>query len=111
MPSYFAALTDEVEATVSLTPVGRPFVASYEWNAGHTAFTAYGEPSRVVSYIVLADRDDPAMRLLRRPVEENKGGDNFEHGKLLCPAAYGYPETTRFDYRPDASVSSTGGER
>ncbi|MCX6841866.1 MAG: hypothetical protein NTX53_06265 [candidate division WOR-3 bacterium] len=112
MPSYFAALTKEQEATVTLTPVGRPFGVGYEWNPDHTAFTAYGEAGREVSYIVLADRDDPVMRKLRRPVEEDKGSGNFERGKLLYPAAYGYPASMGvshdLDKRSDGGPSESG---
>jgi hypothetical protein len=90
MPSYFAVLTQEDEATVTLTPIGKkPFLASYEWNEDCTAFTVYGEPEGQVSYIVLATRDDPAIHVLRQPVEEDK--TEAEKGKLLFPAAYGEP--------------------
>jgi hypothetical protein len=87
MPEYFASLTKEEEATVTLTPIGKkPFLASYEWNKKCTAFTIHGEPARDVSYIVLATRDDPTVHLLRRPVEEDKS--EADKGKLLVPAAY-----------------------
>ncbi|MDQ7779031.1 MAG: hypothetical protein RDV41_04905, partial [Planctomycetota bacterium] len=90
MPAYFPALTKEEEATVTLTPVGRnPFVVSYEWNESCTGFAVYGSPNCEVSYQVLADRDDPAMRKLRKPVEEEKGNGNFEKGQLLYSDAYG----------------------
>jgi hypothetical protein len=90
MPEYFAPLTKEEEATVTLTAIGRrPFAVGYEWSPDFTEFTIYGEADREVSYLVLAERDDPAARLFRRPVEEEKGGGHFEKGKLLCPEAYG----------------------
>jgi len=90
MPSYFAALTREEDATVSLTAIGsKPFLTGYEWNRNFTAFTVYGEPGREVSYLVLADRDDPVIHQLRRPVEEKKGAGYFEKGQLLNPEAYG----------------------
>ncbi|KFB75047.1 hypothetical protein [Candidatus Accumulibacter cognatus] len=90
MPSYFAALTREEDATVSLTAIGsKPFLTAYEWNRNFTAFTVYGEPGREVSYLVLADRDDPLIHQLRRPVEEKKGAGHFEKGQLLNPEAYG----------------------
>lgn len=90
MPAYFAALTKEEEATVALTAIGKkPFLTSYEWNKKFTAFTVHGEPGAEVSYIVLANRDDPAIHLLRRPVEEKKG--KAEKGKFIFPEAYGEP--------------------
>ncbi|MBL8393065.1 MAG: hypothetical protein JNN21_14525 [Candidatus Accumulibacter sp.] len=90
MPSYFAALTREEDATVSLTAIGsKPFLAGYDWNRNFTAFTVHGEPGREVSYLVLADRDDPVIHQLRRPVEEKKGAGYFEKGQLLNPEAYG----------------------
>ena len=100
MPDYFAALTREDEATVVLTPIGRtPFLASYEWNDDFTAFTVYGEPQRYVSYQVLADRDDPVIHKLYRPVVEVKGENNgWIPGKLLYPEAYGYPPEMGQDY-------------
>lgn len=98
MPRYFAALTKEEEATVTLTPIGKkPFLAGYEWNKKYTAFSVYGDPDRQVSYIVLADRDDPAIRHFRRPVEEAKGNGNFEKGKLINPEAYGEPPEVELD--------------
>lgn len=100
MPDYFTALTKEDEATVMLTPIGRePFLTSYEWNDDFTKFTIYGEPNRSVSYEVLADRDDPVIHKLYRPVEEVKGeGNGWTPGKLLYPEAYGYPEEMGQDY-------------
>lgn len=92
MPSYFKALTKEAEATVTLTSIGRPFNTGYEWNADYTVCTVYGDPNREVSYIVMADRDDPVMRQLYKPVEQDKGKGNFTRGKLLYPEAYGYPK-------------------
>ena len=98
MPDYFKALTKETEATVTLTSIGRPFNAGYEWNSDYTVFTVYGEPGREVSYVVMADRDDPVMRQLYKPVEEEKGNGNFTKGKLLYPKAYGYPDEMGEDY-------------
>jgi hypothetical protein len=76
MPEYFRALTDESEATIHLTSMGRPFLTGYEWKSDGASFTAYGEPGREVSWMVMADRDDPVIHQLRRPVEEDKGPDN-----------------------------------
>ncbi|MBN2465526.1 hypothetical protein JXD38_07885 [candidate division WOR-3 bacterium] len=98
MPSYFAALTKEEEATAVLTPIGRPFVTGYEWNSSFDMLTVYGDAGREVSYLVMADRDDPAMRALRRPVEEKKGPNGFKRGRLMQPEAYGYPETMGYRY-------------
>jgi hypothetical protein len=96
LPSYFEVLTDEAEASVHLTPHGKPFLAGFEWEPGHTAFTVYGSPERTVSWMVLAGRDDPVARQHQRPVEEEKGsvGSLCNRGELLYPAAYGYPKTT-----------------
>ncbi|MEM9215016.1 MAG: hypothetical protein AAGD25_11795 [Cyanobacteria bacterium P01_F01_bin.150] len=99
MPEYFAALTKEEDATVTLTPVGQKgFLVSYEWHENFTSFDVFGIPDAEVSYLVLADRDDPAIHQFRKPVEEEKGNGNFEQGKLLYPEAYGYPKTVRVDY-------------
>ncbi|MFA5033195.1 MAG: hypothetical protein WC614_09255 [bacterium] len=100
MPSYFASLTKENEATVNLTPVGKPFQVGCEWQTGNTKFTVYGEADREVFYTVLADRDDPVMKELQKPVEEDKGeGKICKKGELLYPKAYGYSETEGRDYR------------
>ncbi len=101
MPEYFKPLTKEDEATIHLTAVGsRPFLTGYEWGADYGGFTAYGEPNREVSWIVMAERDDPVIRRLARPVEEDKGPDNkfCDRGKLLHPTAYGYPESMGRNY-------------
>lgn len=105
LPDYFKALTMENEATIQLTPVGRSkaeryYELSYEWMNSFDQFLIYGEPGREISWMVLADRDDPVIHELGRPVEEEKGDMNpiCEKGKLLYPEAYGYPETKGRDY-------------
>jgi hypothetical protein len=100
MPDYFGAVADEEEASIHLTPVGRPFMTGADWNAGSTGFTVYGDPGREVFWEVLAGRDDPVIRQIARPVEEEKGSDNkvCEKGRLLQPVAFGYPETMGRDY-------------
>lgn len=108
MPDYFRALTKEEEATVTLTAVGKPFEMGYEWSEGFTGFTVYGMPGRAVSYIVLADRDDPVIRKLRRPVEELKGGVNYERGRLLYPDAYGFPREMGVDYEVHNKAEEIG---
>lgn len=110
LPAYFAALTHEQAATISLTPIGRiSFLTSYEWNETCTAFTVFGAANGDVAYLVMADRDDPVMQQLRQPVEAEKGSGNFEKGQLLNPEAYGYPVTMGVHYqsrpdRPDREV-------
>jgi hypothetical protein len=92
MPNYFAALIKEDEATAYLTPVGKePFPTSYKWNEAHTELTIFGTAGAEVAYLVLADRDDRTIHLFSRPVEEEKGGSNFERGKLLSPEAFDQP--------------------
>jgi hypothetical protein len=100
LPDYFPALTDEREATVTLTPVGRPFLTGYEWQAGNGSFTVYGEPRREVSWVVYADRDDPVVRQGSLPVEIEKPPESklCARGKLLRPTAYGYPESMAQGY-------------
>jgi hypothetical protein len=100
LPDYFQSLTAEGGASVQLTALRTPFLTAYEWRQGHAGFTVRGEPDGEVSWMVLADRDDPVIRQLARPVEEDKGPDNTycDRGKLLYPTAYGYPETMGRDY-------------
>ena len=100
LPEYFKALTKENEATVMLTSIGKPFLTGYEWEDDFMAFKIYGEPEREVSWWVSADRDDPVIRKLARPVEEEKSLDNpyCDKGKLIYPEAYGYPESSLNDY-------------
>jgi hypothetical protein len=100
MPEYFGALADEDQATVTLTAIGKPFLTGYDWNGDGKSFTAYGDPGREVSWVVYADRDDPVVHELARPIEEEKGPDNSfcDRGKLLHPTAFGYPETMGADY-------------
>jgi hypothetical protein len=61
------------------------------WTDDHTAVILIGAPNAELSYLVLADRDDPTIHHLRAPVEQEKGGDHFEDGKLLFPAAFDEP--------------------
>jgi len=104
MPGYFVALTKEDQARINLTPVGRPFLTGAEWNPGYASFTIYGDPDREVFYTVYADRDDPVMRQLARPVEQEKGNGHFEKGKLLYPEAYGYPASMGVDYENEQNA-------
>jgi hypothetical protein len=91
LPGYFPALTEERRATVQLTPIGRrPFAASYEWRPDHGSFRVYGEAGREVSWMAMAERDDPAHRFHHRPVEEEKEGEDA--GRYLHPRAYGRTE-------------------
>lgn len=99
LPDYFAALTAEEEATVTLSSIGRPFPTGYEWEPGYASFRAYGEAGRDVSWVVYADRDDPAIQRLRTPVVEEKGpAVGCPKGKLLDPLAYGFPEEQGVGY-------------
>ncbi|MBN2173917.1 MAG: Ig-like domain-containing protein [Bacteroidales bacterium] len=100
LPDYFEALTKENEATVTLTSIGKPFLTGYEWEHDYKCFKVYGDPDREISWVVFADRDDPVMHQLARPVEEEKGPDNIycEKGKLLYPEAYGYPMSKLKNY-------------
>lgn len=100
LPEYFRALTGETGASVQLTPLGKPFLTGYEWGSDHTSFTVYGDAVREVSWMVMADRDDPVIHQLARPVEEDKGPDNkyCDKGRLIYPEAFGYPETKGRNY-------------
>jgi len=100
LPDYFIALTLEREASIQLTPVEIPFVSAYAWGPRFDRFTIRGEPERDVSWVVYAERDDPVIRRLGRPVEEEKGPSNkyCDKGKLLDPESYGYPKTMGRDY-------------
>jgi hypothetical protein len=97
LPSYFTALVDENEATVNLTPVGRPhtdqrYEFSYEWETTLDRFRVYGEPGRKVAWLVLAERDDPSARAHPLLVEQEKGASvRCPVGRLLDPEAFGQP--------------------
>ena len=97
---YFDAVARAEEASIHLTSVGRPFLTGAEWNAEFDGFTVYGDPGREVFWEVLAERDDPVVRQVGLPVEEDKGPDNklCDRGRLLNPEAYGYPEAMGQDY-------------
>jgi hypothetical protein len=95
LPEYFVALTRETGASVQLTPLGEPFLTGYGWGPDHGSFTVKGDAGREVSWMAMAERDDPVIHQLARPVEEDKGPDNkyCDRGKLIYPTAYGYPES------------------
>jgi hypothetical protein len=100
LPGYFRALTKEGEASIQLTPLRVPFVTAYVWGSEFDRFTIRGESNQKVSWMVLAERDDPVIHRLARPVEEDKGPENkyCDRGKLLYPGAYGYSESMGRDY-------------
>ncbi|MBM3318542.1 MAG: hypothetical protein FJY75_11890, partial [Candidatus Eisenbacteria bacterium] len=101
LPEYFAALTREDEATVGLSCVGASFLTGYEWESDYGSFRVFGDPGREVSWAVYADRDDPVIRRLARPVEEEKGRERgyCDRGELLNPTAYGYPESAGWAHK------------
>lgn len=101
LPDYFNALTDEGHASIHLTPRGKPFLSGYDWQTDYSGFTVYGESNREVAWMLLADRDDPVIHQLARPIEEDKGPDNklCDRGEFLYPTAYGYPESMGRGYR------------
>ncbi len=109
MPDYFKALTKEEEASIHITPVGLPFLTGAEWNRDFSSIILYGEPDRGVYWEVLAERDDPVIHELGRPVEEEKGGEGTlcEKGKLLYPKAYGYPASMGRDYKMNSEAFSS----
>jgi hypothetical protein len=113
LPGYFAALAGEQDATVVLTAVGRPFLTGYDWQSDFTGFTVYGDPGREISWVVYADRDDPVIHKLARPVEETKGPDSrmCERGRLIYPEAYGYPESMGRDYEKRQAAEAQARER
>jgi hypothetical protein len=100
MPDYFNALTKEDEASIHLTPISRPTLVAAEWEPGFESFIVRGAADLEVYWEVLADRDDPVIHQLARPVEEDKGPDNkyCNRGKLIYPEAFGYPETMGRNY-------------
>ncbi len=114
LPDYFKALTKEKEASIHLTPVGRPFLTGAEWNSDYAGMIIYGDPDREVFWEVLADRDDPVIHQLGKPVEEDKGGTGSlcEKGKLLYPEAYGYPASMGRDYKAkQEALAGQAGQR
>ncbi len=109
LPNYFKALTKENEATVQLTSIGQPFNIGYEWNSDFISFIVYGEPDREVSWMVLADRDDPAIKLNRKPVIIEKNGyfKGYEKGYYLNPKAYGQPKEKGYSWLRNYKNQST----
>jgi len=52
-------------------------------NNDYSKFEIHGSPNFEVSYLVLADRDDPVIHKLGRPIEEVKSEDNpLKKGKI-----------------------------
>jgi len=94
MPSYFTALTKETEATVQITCIGQPFGIGYEWNSGNASFIVYGDANREISWMVMADRDDPYMQQNRKPVitQKNGGEKGYKAGYYIHPELYGQSE-------------------
>jgi len=94
MPSYFTALTKESEATVQITCIGQPFGIGYEWNSDYNSFVVYGDANREISWMVMADRDDPYMQQNRKSVitQKNGGEKGYKAGYYIHPELYGQPK-------------------
>lgn len=101
MPSYFKALTKENEATVQITCIGKPFGIGYEWNNNFGEFVVYGEANREISWMVMADRDDPYMQNNRTPVVIKKDGSfkGIEQGVYLDAKSYNQAEEKSYRYQ------------
>ncbi|MDD2636925.1 MAG: hypothetical protein PHW82_15640, partial [Bacteroidales bacterium] len=101
MPSYFKALTKENEATVQITCIGKPFGIGYEWNNNFGEFVVYGEANREISWMVMADRDDPYMQNNRTPVVIKKDGSfkGIEQGIYLDAKSYNLPQEKSYKYQ------------
>jgi hypothetical protein len=100
MPSYFVSLTKENEATVQITCMGRPFAIGYEWKQGFDSFVVYGEAGREISWLVMADRDDPYMQNNKVPVIIPKDGSfkGFGPGYYIHPEAYGQSKDKGYNF-------------
>ena len=100
MPSYYTSLTKEDEAIVQITCVGRPFGIGYEWNNDFASFVVYGDAGKEISWLVIADRDDPYMQNYKVPVVIPKDGTfkGIEAGTYLDPESYGVSEKKGFNY-------------
>jgi hypothetical protein len=101
LPSYFKALTKEDEATVQITCIGQPFNIGYEWNGDFTSFTAYGNDNREVSWMVMADRDDPYIKENRKPVITKKDDNHdkgYQPGYYIHPELYGQTVEKSYSY-------------
>jgi hypothetical protein len=100
MPSYFKALTMENEATVQITCIGQPFEIGYEWNPGFTSFVVYGDANREISWMVMADRDDPYIQQNRKPVVTLKDNSDkgYKSGYYIHPELYGQPQEKSYNY-------------
>ncbi len=101
MPSYFISLTKEDDATVQITCIGRPFVIGYEWNDDFGSFVVYGEADKEISWMVMADRDDPSLQNNKVPVVIPKDGSfkGIENGTYLNPESYGVSDEKGFNYK------------
>jgi hypothetical protein len=106
MPKYFVALTKEDQASIHLTPVGRPFMTGAEWNPGFRSLTVYGEAGREVFWEVLAERDDPVIHQLAQPVEEDKVPE--ERGYYLHPKAFGLSDTRNVEWVRNPEMMRAG---
>jgi hypothetical protein len=101
LPVYFKDLTKEEGATIQITCIGQPFNVGYEWNEDFSAFIVYGEANKEISWMVLSDRNDPAINLHRKPVVIEKNGDDkigYKKGYYLHPEAYNQPKEKGYDY-------------
>lgn len=106
MPSYFKSLTKEDDATVQVTCVGRPFGIGYEWNNDFNSFVVYGDANREISWMVMADRDDPYMQKHNIPTVIPKDGSfkGVKAGTYLDPESYDLPAEKGHNFQMNSKV-------
>lgn len=98
LPDYFQLIN--INFSYQLTPVGTPVQPYVAEEIQGTTFKVAGAPNTKVSWMVLAERNDPYMQQHpehRGAVVEKQGA---RAGKYLNPTTYGAPASQGINYNP-----------
>ncbi len=99
LPEYFSAINKNVRYI--LTPIGAPATLWVERkvDSSNTFVIRSSEPEIEVSWLVIANRNDPWVRKYQPRDVVDKEPEN--RGKYLTPELYGKPATLRIGYEQE----------
>jgi hypothetical protein len=96
LPDYFETINRNF--SYQLTPIGTPQQPYVSREVQNNSFVVGGAPNSKVSWMVLAERNDPYLQ--QKPEERRTefAKPDDKKGKYLMPELYGQPEEMRIGY-------------
>jgi hypothetical protein len=107
MPDYFESINTNF--SYQLTPVGASFQPYIAQELKNGVFVIGGNPNGKVSWMVLAERNDPYYIKMPHKKEVEMIKPDGRKGKYLMPQLYGQPEELGMFYKEPKEHQKSGG--